>query len=344
MIARSISKCEFKTIMNGTETQGDEYYLWNVEPNRNQNSSAFLQKLICTLYRDNECLVIETDDRQLLVADSFIHDEYALYDDIFSNVTVGDYVFKKSFRQSDVLYFKLCNKNINRLLKLVYESYGKLLAYGEKYYLRSRGTKGTLEIPGMFSGDEDAKSRVDAYLSNQTKAFLESDNGVLPIYQGYKYTDLGSKTYANDSTRDIRAMIDDVYDFTARGFGIPPAMLRGDIANVNDAVDNYLTFCIDPLVDLLSEEINRKRNGKSGFLRGNRIVIDTRCIKHVDLLGVSTAIDKLISSGVFCINDIRQLVGDEPIDEHWAWEHWITKNYTKLEEQSTNAGGGDNEQ
>ncbi len=59
-----------------------EYYLWNVEPNRNQNSSAFLTKLIGKLYRNNEALVIESNG-QLLVADSFEKVKYALYDYTF---------------------------------------------------------------------------------------------------------------------------------------------------------------------------------------------------------------------------------------------------------------------
>lgn len=68
------------------------------------------------------------------------------------------------------------------------------------------------------------------------------------------------------------------------------------------------------------------------MLDGTTLVIDTTAVKHVDLLSVATAIDKLIGSGAFCINDIRRLVGKEPIDAPWAWQHWITKNYATVEE------------
>jgi len=50
------------------------------------------------------------------------------------------------------------------------------------------------------------------------------------------------------------------------------------------------------------------------------------------LLSVSTAIDKLIASGAFCINDIRKLVGEPIIDEDFANQHWITKNYSTIED------------
>ena len=49
-IANALSKCEFRTYYGGKEIKKAEYYLWNVEPNRNQNASAFLTKLIGKLY------------------------------------------------------------------------------------------------------------------------------------------------------------------------------------------------------------------------------------------------------------------------------------------------------
>ena len=48
LMANAISKCEFKTYLKGDEVKKQEYYLWNVEPNKNQNSSAFLHKLIAS--------------------------------------------------------------------------------------------------------------------------------------------------------------------------------------------------------------------------------------------------------------------------------------------------------
>ena len=40
-------------------------------------------------------------------------------------------------------------------------------------------------------------------------------------------------------------------------------------------------------------------NGYEGFSKGTYLKIDTKCIKHVDLLSVANAIDKLIASGCF---------------------------------------------
>lgn len=207
-------------------------------------------------------------------------------------------------------------------------------------YRRSRGQKGVITVDTVAANGwqqeyENIKNR-------NFKSFFDAENAVIPLFKGFHYDDLGSKTYSNEGTRDIRAMIDDVSDFTAKAFGIPPALLSGEVQGTSDALDQFLTFCIDPLADMLQEEINRKRSGYGEFSQGTYLQIDTRAVKHVDLLSVSTAIDKLISSGAYCINDIRKLTGDQVIDEPWAWQHFMTKNYATVAEllKALEAGTG----
>lgn len=342
VVANAVSKCEFKTFLNGKENKGQEYYLWNIEPNKNENSSQFLRKLIGRLYRNNECLVIEQNG-QLLVADSFVKETYALYNYRFTQVQIDDFIFNKTFTQSDVLYFKLNDVNIRQLINGLYESYSKLMAYSMKAYQKSRGTKGILYIDTLPQGDSNEKKLFNLLVNEKIKQWLDSDMGALPLTKGQDWKELTQKTYSTENTRDIRAQIDDIFDFTARAFGIPPSLLKGDVQDTSKAIDQLLTFCVDPLVDMIQEEINRKRNGYEGFSKGTYLIIDTKSIKHVDLLSVATAIDKLIGSGAFSINDIRKVVGDEPINEDWANQHFITKNYETVENALNYLEGGEEE-
>lgn len=338
LVANAVSKCEFKTFVNGEESKGREYYLWNIEPNKNQNSTAFLHKLIAQLYRKNECLVIESGG-QLLVADNYTRTPYALYDDIFTGVTVGEFSFNRSFNQADVLFFQLHAVDIKRVTDGLFESYSKLINYSMTAYQRSRGTKGIFNYESLPVTGTPERAAFDSLINEKIGKWLSGDNAALPLGKGQSWQELQHKTYASESTRDIRAQIDDVSDFTSKAFGIPPALLRGDIQGVSDALENFLTFCLDPLIDNLQEEINRKRSGYNGFSKGTYIQIDTKQVKHVDLLSVSTAIDKLIGSGAFCVNDIRELVGEQPIDEDWAWQHFITRNYMPFDEALSLQGG-----
>lgn len=331
LIANAISKCEFKTFLRGKEVKKDEYYLWNIEPNKNQNSSEFIHKWIAQLYLNNECLIIEHNG-ELLVADSFILTPYAFYEDVFTNVTVKGLTLTKTFVQSEVLYFKLSEKNMRSVVNALYDNYIKLITHTMKAYQKSRGTKGVYNVEAIPPPDTEERKVFDDLITNRFKEFMSKSDAIITLGKGQKYEEVGSKTYNNESTRDIRALIDDISDFTAKSIGIPPALLRGDVQGVKDVVEQLLTFCIDPLVDLLQEEINRKRVGKTEYLKGTKVQIDTSAIKHIDILSVATSIDKLISSGCFSINDIRRVIGLEPIEEEWANQFFMTKNYATVQE------------
>ncbi len=339
-IANALSKCEFRTFCDHREVKKAEYYLWNVEPNRNQNASAFLTKLIGKLYLENEALVIESAG-QLFVADSFQKKVYALYDYQFSGVTLDDFTFGKTFYQTEVLYFQLNSVNMRQVVNLMYSSYNNLMQYAVNAYRKSRGSRGVLDIDGLAQAEDDFSETLQELMSTHFKRFFESENAVLPLYDGYKYTELQTKTYSNESTRDIKALADDIYDFTARAFSFPPSLAKGDVQDTEKATDELLTFCIDPLARLLEKEINRKRNGLSGCMAGNYLRIDTTAVKHIDIFEIAAPVDKLISSGTHTINDIRRIIGETPIDEEWADAHFITKNYSTVEEVLDSLGAGE---
>lgn len=340
LIANAVSKCEFKTFERGKEVKKRNYYRWNISPNPNQSGSVFIHKLISQLYRHNEALVIESSG-QLLVADSFCRKPYALLDDVFSQVQVGDFSFSRTFLQSEVLYFQLGEKDMRKVTAGLYDAYSRLIDYTMQSYQKSRGTKGILKINSSRITSEEDRAKFDRLMNQDFRALFSADNAVLPLFDGYEFEPIASKTYSNEGTRDIRAMVDDVLDFTARGFGLPPALLNGSVQDTDKAVDQALTFCLDPLCTMLAEEINRKTYGESGFLAGDYLQIDTKAVKHVDLLSVSASVDKLISSGAFTINDIRDLVGEPKIPEPWADAHYMTKNYATIAEALAQQGGGE---
>ncbi len=331
LIANAVSKCEFKTYKNNVEFKGQVYYQFNVEPNKNQNSSMFIRQMVSTLYKNNECLVVEHND-QLLVADSFNVDEYASTSG-YSKTSLSEAIHSvRLFKMSDVLYIRLNNEDIKQVINIMYESYGKLISFAQKHFKKSKGKNGILKVDSFAKGDPDYDETFKKLMTEYFKDFFEADNAVLPLFEGFEFEDLGSKTYSETTSRDIKAMVDDIYDFTARAFQIPPSLLRGDVADTKDSVDRLLTFCLDPLTDMIGEEVTRKQYGFNQYKQGNYLRIDTKTVKHIDLLSISSSIDKLISSSVFNVNDIRRAVDEPEIDEPWANQHYITKNYATVEE------------
>lgn len=336
-IARSIAKCEVKTFNNGKEVKGADYYRLNIQPNRNANSSEWFQKLLSKLYRDNEALIVGIDG-DLLIADSFSKKKYALYDWTFSDVIIDEYELKDTFKMSDVYYFRLNNESIKKAADKVYEAHAKMMDVAKKMYERHSGIRGILTIPGIGKGDVTERQKVIDMHLRHFKKLTENANFVYPLDTGYAWQEIGGSGKREImNTRDYRSLIDDAFDFTAVAFGIPPVLLKGQVAGVEDVYNIYLSDCIDPLADHLETELNRKMYGQKHFLKGRYLKIDTRQIKHFELFEIAASIDKLIGSGTLTINEVRDKIGELPSTDPAADTHLVTKNYGTAEEVTGNA-------
>lgn len=331
LISGCISKCEFKTYLRNKEVKQDEYYLWNIEPNKNQNSSEFIQEFVSKLLKNNECLVVDVNG-QLIIADSFYQREYALVENIFENVTRKDFTFNRTFKMSEVLYFKLNNEDMSILLANLMNGYNELLTMATGKYKRSGGRKGIVRLDKIITGDEKQKEAINDLFEKQFKSYFESENAVLNLTKGVEYEEKngdGNKKSTSEIV-DIQNLIKEAFERVAQALKIPPALLKGDIADIEKVTDNFLTFCIDPLVDMICEEINRKRYGKEDYLKGSYVDIDTTCIRHIDIFAIAEKVDKLIASGMYSIDELRRKLRDTLIKTDWSEKHWITKNYQDI--------------
>lgn len=329
MIGNAVGKCDFKTYKEGKEFKGAEAYLWNIEPNINQNSTMFINKLITKLYLHNEALVIATKGldgtERLAIADTFIlNGNYPSKENEYQSVTVGDFSYNKTFRENEVLHLRLKQKDIKIVLDLVYDSYGKMIAAAKSDYEYQLGRHLKVHVDQMAQGGEEWEKRFAEIMNNQVKPFMQSGNGVLPEFNGYEYSEFGAA--GGKDSRDIREMYNDIFDFTAKAFNIPTVLIGGEVAGTKEAFNHWLTICIDPLCDQLEEEINRKRYGRKEWEKGNYLRIDTSSLIHFDLFSNATNVDKLIASGAFSVNEVRKAAGQTPIDKEWADKHMITKN------------------
>jgi HK97 family phage portal protein len=313
----------------------------------NQNSSQFIQELVSKLLHNNEALVVEVNG-QLLIADSFSQTKYALFPDEFSNVSCGTLTFEKTFSMKDVLYFKLNNVNIRALLGNLMAGYSQLLEMSMGKYKRAGGRKGIAKIDKSKSGDDKFQKQVDEIFKNQFRNYFNSENAVVTVPNGVDYQEIsgdGSKKSTSE-INDIANITKEAMSRVAQAFRMPPALLQGDIADVSKLIDQLLTFCIDPLVDLINTEIIRKRYGKNAFSTGTYLKIDTTCIKHIDIFSVATSVDKLIADGAYNVDEMRVKLGDVPLNTWWSKQYVRTKNYAAISDSEPTAAdsakGGEN--
>lgn len=341
LIANAMAKARFRTLEKGKIHKGNVHYWFNVKPNKNQNATEFIHQMVSNLVYENEVLVVMVDD-ELYIADSWEKKSFAVKENMYNDVTIGDFKFDRSFNEREVFYFRHNNKRIIEVVDGLYASYGKVLMAGMNSFKRKNSKKFFARLSGAFSQQDEDQDELTEMFSEQFKKFFNSEgNALWPIQDGLELQDAdeGSKTDKSDS-RDIRAMIDDIFDFVAIAFHIPKGLLKGDVADVAAMTDNFLTFCINPIAELIADEINSKLYEKSEYLEGTRMIVDTRLIKAVDITALANAVDKLLMSGTKSPNENRDMLGDDPINEAWADDYYITKNYASSKEA---AGGGENE-
>ncbi|MDF9762273.1 hypothetical protein OKW24_004046 [Peribacillus simplex] len=67
---------------------------------------------------------------------------------------------------------------------------------------------------------------------------------------------------------EVAKVIDGFLNQVAKALGIPVSLLHGDMADVEKPTRNYMTFCIDPFLKKIKDELNAKmidKKAQSGF-------------------------------------------------------------------------------
>lgn len=346
VIANSLSKCEIRTFLNGKEKKGDEYYLWNYSPNKNMNASEFMQKLVWNLIYRNECLVVPAINGDLLIADSYVRETYANFPDKFNGVTINlgtsIYSIDRSFRSDEVLFYRLNNKNLIMLLGEVMDGYKSLISSAVDACIRAAGEHGILKIDAKapqinYGKKADGTSRTfnDVYremMESQFASYFKSSNAVMPLWEGFSYEAVGVAGAGRKNTsevKDLRDLTDEIYARVANALQIPPAILKGDIADVEILTRNMVTFAIDPIAKMIERENNRKRSGNK-VLKGTYQMIDTSRIMHVDTIDMADKAFNLIGAG-WSVDEVRIRAGDAPLNTEWSTRHLISKNFAEFD-------------
>ncbi len=340
LIANTISRCEFLTYEKGKEVKNDNYYILNIEPNQNKSSSKFWRDVIRKLMYDNECLVIQQNN-MFYVAESFDVFKFAFKENIYKNIIVENYNLKNVYTESQVFHFELYNDKIKTVIDGLYDSYSKLIKVSSTGYIRGKSKKGKLGVPANYPQTKQAQEDLEKLLNERFKKFFEAEgDALIPLTNGLTYDEIGENKVQSSSIegRHIRAFIDDIFDFTAIGFQISPALLKGNVADTGKAVNDLLTFCINPLAKVLNDEINRKLYGRKLYLERTYCKLDTTRVKVVELKDIANALDILTRIGAYSVDDSLRALGMEPLNTEWSKARWMTKNYSPIEKMAKGEG------
>lgn len=335
LISKAFSLAEFRTYQKGKEIKQKDYYLFNIEPNLNTPAASFWESVVRKLLERSECLIL-VQNGSLYLADDYTKHPYVFKPNEYTGVCIDDYVLTDVWFEDKVLFLDYPSTvDADRRIAGMYSEFSKLINSSANGYLGSKVRKGKLKIPTNWMKTEQGQKDLNAYVNSQMADFMNPDvSSVLPLTSDMDYEELGSagrSSGAGESSRETKNYVNDVFDFIAIAYGIPPSLLKGDVIDTKEAYSNFITFCLNPIAKLVQDEINRKMFGRNEYVGKSYLKIDTSNIKSKDLRDVANSIDLLMRNGAFTINDAIKAVGYEPISDDIGEKRFMTKNYDLVE-------------
>ncbi|TEA84580.1 portal protein [Bacillus thuringiensis F14-1] len=339
-LGRTISQSEFR-VKNGEVFEKNElYYRLNVRPNKNMTASTFWEKFIQKLVYDNECLVIQADDGDLLIADDFEHNEYAVFEDTFTNVTVKDYQFKRSFKQSEVIHLRYRNDKLSPLIDGLFADYGDLFGRILSSQKRKNQIRGTVDMDMIGAKTQEQVDKLQKFIDDMYQAIGKKDIAIVPQQKGIEYKEVYNGSANGPSVEEINKVTNGFLNQVAMSMGIPTALIYGEMADIEKQTKNYMNFTVKPLLKKISDEVNVKFFEMNEYLEGQRV--EVKSISYQTIFELAESIDKLISSGAFKGNEVRLEVGYDISDDPNLNKHYITKNYAEMNAGGENINDGEN--
>ncbi|SET86033.1 phage portal protein, HK97 family [Oceanobacillus limi] len=331
-IGRTISQSDFRIMKDGKRQIDDWHYLLNVRPNTDQTATDFWQDFVYQLIHENEVLVILTDNNDLLIADDFERVEYAIYPDTFRNVTVKDYTFRRTFQMDEVIHLTYNNEKLTKFMDGMFQDFGDLFSRMIEISMRNHQIRGTVGLETSQKLDTENQIKLQNFIDKLFASFKKNTVALVPKLKGFEYNEVAKGDGKGQSIEEITKLKRSLVDDLANILGIPTALVHGELSDYETSIKAYVRFCNSPIVKKIQNELNAKILTKDEYLKGDRI--DVFGLTERDLVENAESVDKLVASGAFTRNEVRELFGKERSEDPELDKFVITKNY-----QSADGGG-----
>ena len=335
MIAHAIAKSEFIVQGKNERLRNELYWNLNVRPNPNETATEFWIEVIQRLLKNSECLICIIG-KKFYIADSFRVSNSVMLNQIYSNITItanGESLqLNNTYTSDEVIHLKAKNKKIRAYMETVMKMHDDVVSAMEAAVKVGKTPKFILKIAGAMpvirtiraDGTEQTLT-VDEFKKN-IKNLLESENiEILQASNGLEISQL--KIDTNVTSEDVVKISKEIFEECAFAFDIPKTVFMGEITEKADSTNEFITYAVGWVAEILNDAMNATLVGRESFLKGEYIWIDLSGFKHRDLVESANYLDKLRAIG-FSLDEIRQAIGWEPLNTPFSQERVITKNYT----------------
>lgn len=334
MIAHAVAKSEFVVQRANGRVKDNIYWKLNIQPNPKQTGTDFWIEVVQKLLTEEEAVICRVG-KNFYLAESFQETGgmvLPLYKNIAFRINDETVVTNQTISGSNVIHLRAKNKKIRQYMENVIQmlnetidamNAAKKIESTPKFALNVEGS-----IPTIMSKNPDGtdkKLTIDDY-KDSIKQLMESENIEILINQkGLKTEQMKIETKV--TSEDIVKYTKEIMTDCAFAFDIPRAVFLGEITEKADSTNEFITYAVSWIIEIIEDSLNAKLVGEKDFIEGEYIWIDITNFKHVDVIESANNLDKLRAIG-FSFDEILKMIGYAELNTEFSKERVITKNYT----------------
>ena len=350
MIAKAIAKSEIVLTKGETRRKDMEYYRLNIRPNDNETATDFWFNVARSLVATGDCVVVRMQNGKYYRANSYQMDSYVLFSKTYSNIVLTDGYNEIALRygvsSDDILHFRYStdklrvftnnvldnlNDALNAVQSLETIANTPLLKFKVDANLQFRrrtadGKEIRLTLDNVL---DEFKSKIDgkklAILTEQTGTSLE-------------FMDVKKQVTA----AELGTLADTINKECAAAYDIPLGVFNGQITEQSDATNEFITYAVSPVAEVINDTMNAKLVGQADYIKGERAFVWLAHFKHIDVIDAANSLDKLRAIG-FTLDEIFEMVGYPALNTEFSTTRALTKNYATegMEESAQPTGSAD---
>ena len=340
MIAKAIAKSDILLQTKSDQKREFEYRL-NIQPNDNENGTYFWTKVVKTLLREEESVIIRMGEKYYRVSSWRTNDTVLsgrIYRDIMIENAGKTYKLNKTFLASEVIHLRYENARVRLFLNTVVEQYDKTLnsinammrmVNVPKFKLKI-DAQGAYLVEAGKDGKEEKRYTRDEYAKKIKKLLETEELTVLAESQGVLLESMDIKTSVK--AEELSKVANEINNTVAAAYDIPEAVFQGNITEKSDATNEFITYAVGPIAEVINDELTAKLVGADDYAnKKEKVLVWLARFKHVDGVDNASNLDKLRSDG-WSFDEIREMVGYPILDTDFSNARALTKNYSTGEE------------
>jgi len=350
MIAKAIAKSEIVLTKGEKRRKDKEYYRLNIRPNDNETATDFWFNVARELVATGDCVVVRMANGKYYRANSYQMDDYVLFAKTYRNIVLTDGYNEINLRygvsSDDIMHFRFGTEKMRVFTDNVLNSLNDALNAVQSLEtiantpLLKFKVDGNLQFRRRTVDGKEVRLTLDNVLDEFKQKIDGKKLAIITEQTGTSLEFMDVKKQVTAS--EVAALADTINKECAAAYDIPLGVFNGQITEQSDATNEFITYAVSPVAEVINDTLNAKLVGEKDYIAGERAFVWLAHFKHVDVIDASPNLDKLRAIG-FTLDEIFEMVGYPTLGTEFSTARALTKNYATegMEEGAQPTGGVD---